>query len=98
MSSCPSRFGIAPDESGGGKGGAISFRAEGFLFTWLTLVVELVRLFGMFCDVPLKSIVCALAVPRVGGGSGLPPMRLTSTQSGSGEGVNGLLGFFGFGK
>lgn len=48
--------------------------------------------------VPLKSTVRALAVPRAGGGSGLLPMRLTSTQSGSGEGVNGLLGRLGFGK
>jgi hypothetical protein len=49
---------------------------------------------------PLKSTVCARAVPLVGGGSGLAPTRsrLMSTQSGSGLGVNGLLGLFGFGK
>lgn len=51
---------------------------------------------GVF--VPLKSTVCARAVPLVGGGSGLPLLFLISTQSGSGEGVNGLLGLFGFGK
>lgn len=62
------------------------------------LVLELVRLLGMSWVGPLKSTVCALAVPRAGGGSGLPPMRFTSTQSGSGEGVNGLLGLFGLGK
>jgi len=49
----------------------------------------------------LKSTVCALDVPRAGGGSGLPvgvPILLISTQSGSGLGVKGLLGLFGFGK
>lgn len=48
----------------------------------------------------LKSTVRARCEPRAGGGSGLlfPPVRLTSTQSGSGLGVKGLLGRLGLGK
>lgn len=42
----------------------------------------------------LKSTVRARWEPRVGGGSGLLPSLLISTQSGSGLGVKGLLGFF----
>jgi hypothetical protein len=48
----------------------------------------------------LKSMVRALCEPRAGGGSGLLrmlPMRWTSTQSGSGLGVKGLLGRCAFG-
>jgi hypothetical protein len=61
----------------------------------------------VFCEPPgcefvaelglLKSTVRALWEPRVGGGSGLPAIRFTSTQSGSGLGVKGLLGRFGLG-
>lgn len=45
----------------------------------------------------LKSTVRARWEPRAGGGSGLLPSLLISTQSGSGLGVKGLLGRFGFG-
>jgi hypothetical protein len=48
----------------------------------------------------LKSIVRALCEPRAGGGSGLVRlllMRWTSTHSGSGLGVKGLLGRCGLG-
>lgn len=56
-------------------------------------------LLGVLSPTPLKSTVRALAVPLVGGGSGFPaPVLFTSTQSGSGEGVNGLLGRLGLGK
>lgn len=78
------------------KGGAISFLAIGFVLPCLRLAVEFDIEFGVLA--PLKSTVCALAVPLAGGGSGLLPMRLTSTQSGSGLGVKGLLGLLGFGK
>ena len=46
------------------------------------------------------STVRDLCEPRAGGGSGLRLLGrcLTSTHSGSGLGVNGLLGRFGFGK
>jgi hypothetical protein len=72
-----------------------------FLIGWFALSVcagfDDGRLF------PLKSTVLALAGPladpRAGGGSGLLlPIFLTSTQSGSGDGVNGLLGLIGLGK
>lgn len=48
----------------------------------------------------MKSTVRALCEPRAGGGSGLRLLGIcrTSIQSGSGLGVNGLLGRFGFGK
>lgn len=62
------------------------------------LVVEL---FLEAVFVPLfESNTRARCEPLVGGGSGLPPLRLsflTSTQSGSGLGVNGLLGRLGLG-
>lgn len=48
----------------------------------------------------LESVMRARCEPRAGGGSGLPPLRLsflTSTQSGSGLGVKGLLGRLGLG-
>ena len=61
------------------------------------VVLEERELRPLLAGVPLKSTVAARAVPRVGGGSGLP-MRLISTQSGSGDGVKGLLGRFGLGK
>jgi len=46
------------------------------------------------------STVRDLCEPRAGGGSGLRLLGrcLTSTHSGSGLGVNGLLGRFGFGE
>lgn len=96
----PSKFGMGVDEGLlGMKGGAMSLRAAGLGagFVWGMLVDELVL--EVAALVPLKSTVWALAVPLAGGGSGgLPPILLTSTQSGSGDGVNGLLGLFGFGK
>lgn len=48
----------------------------------------------------LKSTVRDLCKPRVGGGSGLRLLCrcLTSTHSGSGLGVKGLLGRLGLGK
>ena len=79
------------------KGGAMSFRAIGFGgLDWLRLVVELALLLGILFPTPLKSTVCARAVPLAGGGSGLP-IRRTSTQSGSGDGVKGLPGRLGLG-
>jgi hypothetical protein len=45
----------------------------------------------------LKSMVRARWEPRAGGGSGRLPSLLTSIQSGSGLGVNGLLGRLGLG-
>jgi hypothetical protein len=79
----PSRFDTGED---GLYGGAMSLRAT----VWLPFRPGL----GL-----LKSIVRALAVPLAGGGSGLEPgIRLTSTQSGSGLGVKGLLGRLGLGK
>ncbi len=55
---------------------------------------------GKLVEEPSKSTVRDLCEPRAGGGSGLRPLGicLTSTHSGSGLGVNGLLGRFGFGK
>lgn len=68
---------------------------------------------GAFCcklvvelDIDAGKLVIVLAStlrplePRAGGGSGLPLLGkfLTCTQSGSGLGVKGLLGFLGFGK
>lgn len=50
-----------------------------------------------FGVVPLKSTVWEREVPLGGGSSGLG-IRLTSTQSGSGLGVNGLLGRLGLGR
>jgi hypothetical protein len=49
---------------------------------------------------PSKSIVRARCEPRAGGGSGLRALGMcfTSTHSGSGLGVKGLLGRFGLGK
>ena len=98
----PSTFGIVELEVEPGVvapelyWGTMSFLAIGFEVLF-KLVVELD---GGFGPLPLKSTVCALAVPLAGGGSGLSlfPILLTSTQSGSGLGVNGLLGRFGFGK
>lgn len=60
------------------------------------LVVELDAELGLFEG--LKSTVRARCEPRAGGGSGLLPSLLISTQSGSGLGVKGLLGRLGFGK
>jgi hypothetical protein len=74
-----------------GKAGTMSFRA-GRLGVWWRLVVELFDVLGL-----AKSTVLARWEPRVGGGSGRPPMRWTSTQSGSGLGVKGLLGRLGLG-
>ena len=72
--------------------GTIILRAIGFAGL-LRLVVELdAEEVGL-----LKSTVRARWEPRVGGGSGLPPSLLISIQSGSGLGVNGLLGRLGFG-
>lgn len=51
----------------------------------------------VFGVAPLKSMVWAREVPLGGGGSGLG-IRFTSTQSGSGLGVKGLLGLLGLGK
>lgn len=84
----PSRFDTGAE---GSYGGTMSLRATVLLPCALAAAVVDVL-------VPLKSIVRDLPVPRAGGGSGLLPMRLTSTQSGSGEGVNGLLGRLGLGK
>jgi hypothetical protein len=57
---------------------------------------------GRFVDelCPSKSSVRARCEPRTGGGSSLRVlgMCLTSTHSGSGLGVKGLLGRFGLGK
>lgn len=69
-----------------GNAGTMSFLALGFGGVFCC------RLVGV--EVPLKSTVRALCEPRAGGGSGRPPMRCTSTQSGSGLGVKGLLGRF----
>lgn len=79
------------------KGGTMSFRAIEAGGRELRLVVELARLLGMLVPTPLKSTVLARDVPLAGGGSGLP-IRLTSTQSGSGDGVKGLPGRFGLGR
>lgn len=73
--------------------GTMSFLALGFCgAVCCKLVVEL-----LVVEMPLKSTVRARCEPRAGGGSGRPPMRCTSTQSGSGLGVKGLLGRFGLG-
>jgi hypothetical protein len=71
-----------------GYNGAIILRAAGFCVG------------GKLVEGLSKSTVRALCEPRAGGGSGLRllGMCLTSIQSGSGLGVNGLLGRFGFGK
>jgi len=99
----PSRFGTGEPEpepdAGGFHGGAASFLAIGLGFAPFPFAVCNP---GADVGVPLgllKSIVRALAAPLTGGGTGLESKldRLTSTQSGSGLGVNGLLGFFGFG-
>jgi hypothetical protein len=75
-----------------GKAGTMSFLADGFCeLLWCALDAEIDEL-GW-----LKSTVRARCEPRAGGGSGRPPIRFTSTQSGSGLGVKGLLGRFGLG-
>jgi hypothetical protein len=72
-----------------GYKGAIILRAIGFCCG---------KLLVSLC--PSKSTVRARCEPRAGGGSGLRVlgMCLTSTHSGSGLGVKGLLGRFGLGK
>lgn len=83
-----------PRGAAGLYGGTISFLAIGL--PCFRLAAELAIELGVL--VPLKSTVCALEVPLAGGGSGLLPTLFTSTQSGSGDGVNGLLGRLWFGR
>jgi len=90
----PSKFGVCV--ACVGKAGTMSFLAGP---PCCRFVVELFVELGMSLLL-LKSMVRALCEPRAGGGSGLLrllPMRCTSTQSGSGLGVKGLLGRCGFG-
>lgn len=95
----PSVFRIC--DAWSGWRGTLSFRAIGFRGAFGPPCCKLVVELDFEPDVlaPLKSTVRALCEPLAGGGSGLPlPIFLTSTQSGSGLGVNGLLGRFGLGK
>jgi hypothetical protein len=96
----PSKFAVWAECVG--NGGTIIFLAGGFCDAagkpCCKLVVELAIELGVLA--PLKSTVRARCEPRAGGGSGLPLLldnRLTSTQSGSGLGVKGLLGRLGLG-
>lgn len=81
-----------------GNAGTMSFRAGGSCDDAGPSNRERDAEAEMFAS--LKSTVRALCVPLAGGGSGLPlPLTFfTSTQSGSGLGVKGLLGRFALGN